>query len=74
VSEIVEPLAQWCAAIIETLGIGIITATAVYTLVYAAVQSRKLIETANVFYHVRQRLGRGILLGLRSRTTCPTSK
>jgi uncharacterized membrane protein len=64
VSEIVKPLAQWCAATVETVGICIISAFAFFVLVYAVVQLFRKIEAENVFRKLRQLLGRGILLGL----------
>ena len=63
-SEIIVPMAEWCAAIIEALGVCIITAFALYALVLGAVRLLKKDEAATVFREVRQRLGRGILIGL----------
>lgn len=63
-SEVIKPIAEWCAAIVEALGIGIITLGALYALVFAAVQLAKKDEAEAIFHSVRQRLGRGILLGL----------
>ncbi|WP_166261825.1 DUF1622 domain-containing protein [Marinobacter salicampi] len=62
--EMVKPLAEWCAAIIETLGIAIIAAVAVYALALAAYRAAKAAESSAILPEVRQRLGRGILLGL----------
>ena len=63
-SELVKPMAEWCAAIIEALGIGLITATALYVLCFAICQVLKRAEAEILFHHIRQRLGRGILFGL----------
>ncbi len=60
----ITPLAEACAAITELLGILIITVLAAYSLIYAAVQLTKKVDAQEVFHRVRQRLGRGILLGL----------
>ena len=60
----ITPLAAWCAAIIETIGIGIITLFAIYALLHAAVRLLKKEEKDSIFYELRQSLGRGILLGL----------
>ncbi|WP_373188373.1 DUF1622 domain-containing protein [Halopseudomonas sp.] len=57
-------IAQWCVAIIELLGIGIITVTAVYSVAVAAYHIAKSYDAKGVFQEVRMRLGRGILLGL----------
>jgi uncharacterized membrane protein len=63
-SELMQPIAEWCAAIIEALGIGLITATALYVLCFAAFQVVKGAEAETIFHNIRQRLGRGILFGL----------
>ena len=63
-SELIKPAAEWCAVIVEALGIGIITATALYVLVYAAVQSLGGGSRGAIYQKVRWRLGHGILLGL----------
>ncbi len=63
-SEIIKPAAEWCAAIVEALGIGVITAAALYTLLVAALRLLKKDKPETIFQQVRQRLGRGILLGL----------
>ena len=63
-SELVKPLAEWCAAIIEASGILIISILALYSLIVAIVQRFKKISARKVYHETRQRLGRGILLGL----------
>lgn len=63
--EVITPVAEWSAAIIELLGISIILMLAVYALISAVVQliQRKTpVET--IYRQVRQRLGQGILVGL----------
>lgn len=60
----VTPIAEVCAALIELLGILIIAGLAIYSLVYAVTQLLKKKDAQEVFHRVRQRLGRGILLGL----------
>ena len=57
-------MAEWCAAAIEALGIGIIVVLSLYALAYGAVQLIRREDTDRLFHEVRQRLGRGILLGL----------
>ena len=64
VSEIITSGAQWCAALVEALGIGIITSVAIYVLIFAGIRSLKKDDAAAIFRDVRQRLGRGIILGL----------
>lgn len=66
-TEIVKPLAEWCAAITETIGIGIITLSAIYCLIWGSIQRirfRDADNTARIAQKVRQTLGRGIILGL----------
>lgn len=63
-SDLVKPAAEWCAAIVEALGIGLITATAVYALGFGLYGLLKKLEAETIFNTVRLRLGRGILLGL----------
>jgi len=64
VSEFIKPVAAWCAAIIETIGISVITLFALYALIQAAVRLMKKEEKDSIFQDLRQLLGRGILLGL----------
>lgn len=63
-SEAIKPIAQWCASLVEVLGIGIITGVAIYTVFLVIMQLLKREKTEALFQSVRQRLGRGILLGL----------
>lgn len=63
-SEIIKPFAEWGAAIVEALGIGILIFTAIYILIYAAIKSLGKNNGEAVFHTIRLRLGRGILLGL----------
>lgn len=59
-----RPIAEWCAVLVEALGISIITGVAIYTCFFALMQLLKREATETLFQKVRQRLGRGILLGL----------
>ncbi|MEQ9021417.1 MAG: DUF1622 domain-containing protein [Pseudomonadales bacterium] len=63
-SDFIAPLAAWCAAIIEAIGIGTITLFALYALFNAIVRIIKKEESDSIFQELRQLLGRGILLGL----------
>ncbi|WP_373494998.1 DUF1622 domain-containing protein [Aquiflexum sp.] len=63
-SEVVKPIAEWGAAIMEVLGIFIIAVFAIYALIYGAIRLLKQDKTESLFLQVRQSLGRGILLGL----------
>lgn len=60
----VSPLAEFSAAAIEMIGIGIITLIAIYTLIHAAMRLLRREDRHEVFQEQRQLLGRGILLGL----------
>lgn len=63
-NDFIAPLAAWCAALIETIGIATITLFALYALLNAAVRMFKTESGEAVFQELRQTLGRGILLGL----------
>lgn len=63
-SEVIKPIAIWCAAIVEMAGVGIITALALYVLGFALYRLLRKDPAEIVFHKIRQRLGRGILLGL----------
>lgn len=63
-SEILRPFAQWCVGLTEFIGILIITGFALYVLVHAAWSLIKRVESGEILETVRQRFGRGILLGL----------
>mgnify|MGYP006164353629 FL=1 len=55
---------EWCAVVIELLGIAIITAVAIYALIHGGLRLIKGDALNEIQQQVRQRLGRGILLGL----------
>ncbi len=66
-TELIRPLAEWCAAITEAIGIGLITLSAIYCLVWGSFQRirfRDAENAARIAQKVRQSLGRGIILGL----------
>ncbi len=63
-TEMIKPMAELCAAIIEALGVGLITIFAIYALLYWAYKRMRGGETEKVFHESRQLLGQGILLGL----------
>ncbi|WP_197053276.1 DUF1622 domain-containing protein [Litchfieldella xinjiangensis] len=62
--ELVRPIAEWGVAIMEILGIFIIAGFALYALACVPVYVLKRDRAENIFLQLRQRLGRGILLGL----------
>ena len=62
--DVVRPVAEWCAASIELLGIFIIVLLAFYALIHGILGLLKKDEPEATFRQARQRLGRGILLGL----------
>lgn len=63
-SDVIKPAAELCAAIVEALGIAIITLIALNALLHAVIRLFRKEETESIFQELRQRLGRGILLGL----------
>lgn len=63
-SEIVRPLAEWCAVGIETLGVLLITVTAIYAVCIGVWKSARGEKGEVTFWTVRKRFGLGILLGL----------
>lgn len=63
-ADFIIPVATWSAAIIEAIGIGIITLFALYSLFNAAWQMLQKTDKYSVYLELRQSLGRGILLGL----------
>lgn len=60
----IEQIAQWGAVIVEFFGISIIVGVAFYTVIHGAKAILKRHRTESVYRQIRQRLGRGILLGL----------
>lgn len=63
-SEFIKPIAEWCAVAVEGLGICMITGLSAYALIFALFRGLKKDKAGDIFQQVRQRLGRGILLGL----------
>ena len=63
-TEFVKPTAEWCAAIVEILGLGIITGLSLYALGYALFRLIRGTDAGTIFQETRNRLIRGILLGL----------
>ncbi|MEZ4617584.1 MAG: DUF1622 domain-containing protein [Caldilineaceae bacterium] len=63
-SEFITPFAEWAAATIELLGIGLITLAACYAIYFAVIQRLRGQTIADNFHTIRQHLGRGILFGL----------
>lgn len=63
-SEFLAPAAEFCAGLIEALGILIITGTAIFVLLQAALRLARSQQPDAVYSHLRLRLGHGILIGL----------
>lgn len=63
-TESIRQMAEWCAVTVEAIGIGIIAAVALYVLVFAVARAIRQERPDAIFHAMRQRLGRGILLGL----------
>lgn len=62
--ELLEPFAESCALFIELIGILVIVVFSVYTVSFGAFQLARKNAGESLYHQVRQRLGRGILLGL----------
>ncbi len=63
-SDFIAPVANWCAVLLEAIGIGTITLFALYALYNAASKVLRKEEYESIYLELRQLLGRGILLGL----------
>jgi uncharacterized membrane protein len=63
-NEIVKHTAERCSAILEILGVGIITALSLYALGYALFRLVQGTNIGTIFEKTRNRLIRGVLLGL----------
>lgn len=63
-NELIRPIAEWCAAGIELLGLAIIILFAAVSLVRGAFLLIRGYAKYDIFKKVRQMLGHGILLGL----------
>ncbi|MFW5883073.1 MAG: DUF1622 domain-containing protein [Verrucomicrobiota bacterium] len=64
-SEMIQPIAERCAAIVELLGLAVIVGFAFFTVIYALSRvSRRRSSFHDAFRNTRHQLGRGILLGL----------
>jgi len=64
-SELMKPIAEWCAALTEAVGIAIIAGVAFHALLHGLYRlAGKGAGAETIVREVRQRLGRGILLGL----------
>jgi len=62
--EFVKPFAEWCSAIIEIFGVGLISAFALYSLGVTVLRGLKGRQGDSLYKEARQQLGRGILVGL----------
>lgn len=56
-SDFIAPVAAWCAAIIEAIGIGTITLFALYALFNAVARMIKKEENESILQELRQLLG-----------------
>ena len=62
--ELITSFAEWCAAIIEMIGVGVITAISVYTTAISLWSLIKKKGFDEIVREARQCLGKGILLAL----------
>lgn len=63
-SVFVKTAAEWCAALLEAIGVGLIVVLALSALLLAGYQVLKREDAQAIFRRTRLRLGHGILLGL----------
>lgn len=63
-SELVQPVAEWCAAITELVGVTVIAALVGYSLLKGIAELFRRVEGRAVFRDLRARLVGGILIGL----------
>jgi uncharacterized membrane protein len=64
-AEFVKRMGEWCSMVIEAVGVGLIVVLAIHALTLAVYQLlSKRRDTDSIYRDLRQRLGRGILLGL----------
>lgn len=63
-TDFVKPVAEWCAALIELIGIATITGFALSALAYSIFALMKGKDRSELIQDLRQRIGRGLLLGL----------
>lgn len=62
--ELVQPAAEWAAAVLEILGVALIAVLALIALGRAGVELLQRVDPVRIFRDTRRRLIRGILLGL----------
>ncbi|NCB40632.1 MAG: DUF1622 domain-containing protein [Erysipelotrichia bacterium] len=62
--EFVKPFAEVCVALIEILGVSVITLIAIHSVLRACFKLLRKEETDVVVQEIRQRLGNGILISL----------
>lgn len=63
-SPYLKPYAEWSAALVETLGIAVIVIVSLYVVLFGLWRLATRANPAATYRDVRQRLGRGILVGL----------
>ena len=63
-TEVIKPAAEWVAAFVEAVGVGIIGAVSLFVVVLFGVRLLRQRSVRSAYEEVRLVLGRGILLGL----------
>jgi uncharacterized membrane protein len=63
-TEMIKPAAEWVAAFVESVGIGLIGAVSLFVVVLFVVRLLRRQSLRSAYEEVRVVLGRGILLGL----------
>lgn len=62
--DFINPIAVWSAALIELLGVATIVLVALYACFFAIQGLARKQDRDEIFQQLRERVGRGILLGL----------
>jgi len=60
----VKAIAEFSAVLLEVVGVAVIVVQSLYALLYGVVRKVRGDAPGNLYHEIRQRLGRGILLGL----------
>lgn len=62
--DLVRPVAEWAAAIVEIIGIGITAIAAFFAIIYFVYQVARGVPVAAAYHKVRLLLTKGVLFGL----------
>jgi len=63
-SEVIKPLAEWAAVLVEAIGVGIIVLVSLFVIFFFFFETIQQKDIRIAYDKMRQLLGRSILLGL----------